>query len=632
VFVMGFWDRLRRLFGGGAPAAVAATPLEARIDSEVRSWAAYQRVFTDRDIAETVLTVVSPHNVAIVTGIIERLFPERALAALSYRRALHPAYGGKWVFHPAAMAEGMARQAVASRPAPLAPAPVAARPQPSAAPGAAVSRPPEWVAEPSPNPYAAPEILGPSAEEMRRRALRIDPYKTAWIGRVDTIPPQSDERTALIDRGLILRGLLDETQIAEIHRVGDLWLRHHDAVKLAEAAAAGSVEAALAEEKKRKEGLKARKKQEASERRAARAAEVARRRAEDVIFLGRGVSAGLRDRRSLVERLKQQDLPVLSTPADVARALGIEIPQLRWLAFHSEAAERTHYVYFDVPKRSGGTRHLAAPHERLAAAQRWILETILERLAVEEPAHGFVKRRSTVTNASPHVGRHVVVNLDLSDFFPSIGFRRVRGVFRRLGYSEAVATVLALLCTEAPRRVVEYDGRRYFVAVGERALPQGACTSPALSNQVARKLDRRLRGMAARGGWTYTRYADDLTFSARRERAAEVPMLMARVRHVVEEEGFAVNPRKGRVQRPMGRQEVTGIVVNQRLSLRRDEVRRLRAILHGARRSGLEAQNREKIPHFEAWLRGKLAYLAMVDRPRGLAYLRELDALTGRGA
>ncbi len=629
---MGLWDRLRELFGSAPRPAAAATALEGRIDSETRAWTQYQRVFTDRDIAETVLTVVSPHNIVIVTGIIERLFPERVLASLSYRRAFHPAFGGKWVFHPAAMSEQMALQAVASRPTPVAPAPVVARgPQLVVPPGTPVSRAPEWAPEPTQNPYAAPEILGLSADEMRERALRIDPYKTAWIGRVDTIPPQSDERTALIDRGLILRGLLDETQIAEIHRVGDLWLRHHDAVKLAEAAAAGSVDAALEEEKKRKEALKAQKKKEAAERHAQREAEVARRRAQDIVFLGRGVSAGLRDRRSLVEALEGRGLPVLSTPADVGRALGLEIPQLRWLAFHSEAAERTHYVYFDVPKRSGGTRHLAAPHARLAAAQQWILANILERLPVEEQAHGFVKARSTVTNASPHVGRDVVVNLDLSDFFPSIGFRRVRGVFHRLGYSEAAATVLALLCTEAPRQIAEYDGRRYFVAVGERALPQGACTSPALSNQVARKLDRRLRGMGARHGWTYTRYADDLTFSAGPGHVAEVPMLMARARHVVEEEGFAVNPRKGRVQRPMGRQEVTGIVVNQRLALPRDEVRRLRAILHGARRSGLEAQNREGIPHFEGWLRGKLAYLAMIDRPRGLAYLRELDALTARG-
>lgn len=630
---MGLWDSLRRLFGGAPPAAAAAaTALESRLDSEIRSWTQYQRVFTDRDIAESVLTVVSPNNIAIVTGLVERMFPERTLASLSYRRIFHPAFGGKWVFHPAALPEQTALQAVISRPAPVAPSPVA----PTArGPQTTFTRPsftPPPPPEPTPNPYAASEILGLSADEMRKRALRIDPYRTAWIGRTDTIPPQSDERTALIDRGLLLRGLLDETQIVEIHRVGDLWLRHHEAVKLAEAAAAGSVDAALAEEKKRKEELKARKKQESAERNAARAAEVARRRAEDIVFLGRGVSAGLKDRRSLVERLEERGLPVLSTPADVARALGLEIPLLRWLAFHSEAAERTHYVYFDVPKRSGGTRHLAAPHARLATAQQWILTNILERLPVEEQAHGFVKTRSTVTNATSHVGQDVVVNLDLSDFFPSIGFRRVRGVFRRLGYSEAAATVLALLSTEAPRQVVEYDGRRYFVAVGERALPQGACTSPALSNQVARKLDRRLRGMAARHGWTYTRYADDLTFSAGPGRAAEVPMLLARVRHVVEEEGFAVNPRKGRVQRPMGRQEVTGIVVNDRLGLRRDEVRRLRAILHGARRSGLEAQNREGIPHFEAWLRGKIAYLAMVDRARGLSYLRELDALTARGA
>ena len=168
---------------------------------------------------------------------------------------------------------------------------------------------------------------------------------------------------------------------------------------------------------------------------------------------------------------------------------------------------------------------------------------------VEDPAHGFVKGRSTLSCALPHVGKGVVVNLDLSDFFPTITFARVRGVFQRLGYSPAVATVLALLCTEPPRAPVELDGHRTWAAVGPRALPQGACTSPAISNQVARKLDRRLRGMSAKHGFTYTRYADDLTFSSPRgERPpSDVPMLLARVRHIVGEEGFALNPRKGRV-------------------------------------------------------------------------------------
>lgn len=482
------------------------------------------------------------------------------------------------------------------------------------------------------DPYDAGGILGLSADEVRKRALKINPYKTAWIGRVDTIPPHSDERTALIDRGLILRGLLTEQQIAEIHRVGDMWLKHHEAARLAATKASKSADQALEQIKREKAEKKELKKREAAERKRKRAEEVTRRRNWDIIYLGPGVSAGLADRRSHVEALTDRDLPLLSAPIDVAKALGLTVARLRWLCFHGEAVERPHYVYFEVPKRSGGKRLLSSPHRSLAAAQGWILREILEKLPVEEQAHGFVKGRSTVTNARPHVGRDVVVNLDLSDFFPSITFPRVRGVFQRIGYSPAAATILALLCTEPPRRELEYDGQRFWVAVGERGLPQGACTSPALSNQVARKLDRRLAGMAAKHGWTYTRYADDLTFSAAAGKRSDIAMLIARVRHIVTEEGFAINPKKGRVQRAAGRQEVTGVVVNDKLGVPRDEVRRLRAILHAAKKTGLAAQNREKIPHFEAHIRGKIAYLEMIDPAKAAplkAALAALDALPG---
>ncbi|WP_437993568.1 reverse transcriptase family protein [Sorangium sp. So ce145] len=485
-------------------------------------------------------------------------------------------------------------------------------------------------AKPRPaDPYDGGGILGLSADELRRRALKINPRLTAWIGRVDTIPPQSDERTALIDRGLVLRGLLTEAQLAEIHRVGDLWLRHKDAAALAGTVAARSADEAIERLKREKLARKEEKRRQSAERKRQRAEAVARRRAEDILFLGTDVSAGLADRRSHVESLAQRGLPVLSTPADLAAALGVAVPRLRWLCFHGEAVERPHYVYFDVPKRSGGTRQLAAPHASLAAAQAWVLREILEKLPVEAPAHGFVKGRSTVTNARPHTRRDVVVNLDLSDFFPTITFPRVRGVFHRLGYSPAVATLLALLCTEAPRRPVEYDGQRYWVAVGDRALPQGACTSPALSNQIARKLDRRLAGMCARAGFTYTRYADDLTFSAPPGKRGDIAMLLARVRHIVEEEGFAINPDKGRIQRAGGRQVVTGVVVNDKPSAPREEVRRLRAILHAAKKTGLAAQNRSGVSDFEAHLRGRIAYVQMIDRERAAPLLAALDALTG---
>src|SRR5262249_34911469 len=152
---------------------------------------------------------------------------------------------------------------------------------------------------------------------------------------------------------------------------------------------------------------------QAAERAAQRAAAVARRRAEDIIFLGRGVSARLGDRRALVEELERRGLPLLATPADVAEALGLTIKRLRWLAYHADAPTRPHYVYFEVPKRTGGTRLLSAPHDDLKKAQRWILEDVVEKLPVTPAAHGFVADRSVVTNALPHVGRDVVVNCDL---------------------------------------------------------------------------------------------------------------------------------------------------------------------------------------------------------------------------
>jgi RNA-directed DNA polymerase len=357
--------------------------------------------------------------------------------------------------------------------------------------------------------------------------------------------------------------------------------------------------------------------QAAAQRRAQRAAAIAHRRANDIVYLGRGVSRGLSHRQSDAARLQQYNLPVLTTPADVAQALGITVPQLRWLCFHREAAQRIHYTLYFVPKRSGGTRQLAAPHRTLARCQRWVLQHILAQLPAADAAHGFVAGRSTRTNAAPHVGQDVVVNLDLCDFFPSITFVRVRGAFHGLGYSLAAATLLALLCTEAPRLETALDVRRRFVAQGPRCLPQGACTSPALSNWIARRLDARLSGLASILGWNYTRYADDLTFSTSGDAAARVGYLLARVRHIAADEGFAVNEPKTRVLRRHTAQTVTGVVVNDRPGVPRGLVRRLRAILHHARREGLASQNRAGHRDFESWLRGMIAYVAMINPEQG---------------
>lgn len=446
-------------------------------------------------------------------------------------------------------------------------------------------------------------------------------WSSAFWGRRDLIPPSSDRRTHIIDRGMLTQGLLTAEQLAEIHRVGLEMDAVRPSIEAIRAAASNAGDAAVLASREERKRIKEQKRADAAHRREQRARDVARRFATDIVYLGRGVSGRLGERTSDVPKLDAAALPILHTPADIATALGLTIPQLRGLAFHSEVTSRSHYIQFSVPKKSGGLRQLSAPHRRMAHCQRWIQTQILSKLEVSDQAHGFVVARSTVTNAAQHCGKAVVLNTDLEGFFPSITFPRVRKVFVRIGYSPAAATILALLCTECPRRAVEFGGKVLFVATGPRALPQGACTSPALSNQVARRLDRRLQGLSLRLGLTYTRYADDITISGNEELKTRAGYVMARIRHLAQDEGFRVNEAKTRVQRQNTAQSVTGLVVNEKPGVCRSTIRRIRAILHQAKQTGLEAQNRDKHPNFRAWVEGMIAYIAM-SRPETAATLR----------
>ncbi len=431
-----------------------------------------------------------------------------------------------------------------------------------------------------------------------------------WIFQIlfsrSTVPAER------IDRGLVNSGLLTPEQPVGIDDA-------NGSARVCQAR--GSPGTAVAANGEGHGRLKKPKKSEAAERQKQRAEASARQWASDIVFLGRGVSARLGQRQCDREKLGAADLPVLATPADVARALDIGIPQLRWLAFHAEVASRVHYVTFTIPKKSGGTRTLSAPHRKLAAAQQWILGNIVAGLSCAEPAHGFRTGRSILTNARPHSGKAVVINMDLEGFFPSIGFPRIRSVFQRLGYSPAAATILALLCTECPRQQVLYDGKPCHVATGPRALPQGACTSPGLSNQVARRLDRRLAGLAAKLGLAYTRYADDLSFSGNDELAARVGYLIVRVRHIAAKRALSST---------RARRGCNGVTPPRRspawssTTVPASHARKCAAcaILHRARTEGLHAQNRDGRSNFCSWLQGKIAYVSMA-RPALGARLRE---------
>lgn len=483
---------------------------------------------------------------------------------------------------------------------------------------------------PSPPPpaYDSSDFLPVSRKEILDAAQSRNFFRNAWWGRRDRIPDATDPRTHLIDRQMVSQGFITPEQLVEMHTAGAEYDRKKPLEEHIRHQAARAGQAAVEADKAERARIKAEKKAAAAEREKKRREGVAYRKATDIIFLGRGVSGLMGDRQSDVAKLEAFGLPVLHSPADVATALKLSIPQLKWLAFHSEVVKKTHYVRFVVKKRSGGERVLSAPHRKLKAIQRWLLAEVLGKIPLENPAHGFVPARGIVTNAVPHVGQQFVINMDLKDFFPSIGCKRVRHAFRRVGYSGAVSTVLALLCTECPRQPITFNGERYEVATGPLGLPQGAPTSPALSNLVARKLDKRLAGFARKLGLSYTRYADDLTFSGPAELAARIGYVLAKVRHVAAEEGFTVNERKTRVMRPSRAMEVTGVVVNDKPSVHRDEIRKLRAILHQAKTEGFDQQNREDRPHFRAWLQGKIAFVSMVNPAAGAKLQAALDTLS----
>jgi hypothetical protein len=329
----------------------------------------------------------------------------------------------------------------------------------------------------------------------------------------------------------------------------------------------------------------------------------------------------------------------LPSPGDLAGALGLRAEELAWFADESRMNARAadaklwHYHHRWVAKARGGWRLLEAPKPRLKRIQRWLLDNVLSAIPASDVAHGFVGGRSVRTFVAPHVGRAVVVRMDLADFFASVSRARVAALFRRVGYPRRVAAALAGLCTApAPERVLDEHPRagadlaQRFLAnarLRDAHLPQGAPTSPALSNLAAWRLDRRLAALAAGFGATMTRYADDLAFSGDEAFERSLRFLVARVGAIALEEGFRVNHRKTRVMRQGRRQTLCGVVVNDTANLPRRERDRLRATLFNVARFGLESQNRDGRPDFRRHLEGRIAWAAALN-PRAGKRLRAL--------
>ena len=230
-------------------------------------------------------------------------------------------------------------------------------------------------------------------------------------------------------------------------------------------------------------------------------------------------------------------------------------------------AVKPSYHEFTIAKRSGGRRKIAAPDPELKALQRRILRRLLARLPVHPAATGFRRGESIVSHARRHQGQAVVMHLDLVDFFPSTSAKRIEKYFLAIGWNREAAKLLTKLCT--------YGG----------GLPQGAPTSPILSNLVNYRLDARIAGYAKRLNIVYSRYADDITFSYADSEAHPLDNVRAGdlrhfVKRAVAEQGYRLHRKKGSIRRRHDRQLVAGLVVNEKVQLPRETRRWLRAVEH----------------------------------------------------
>jgi RNA-directed DNA polymerase len=342
-------------------------------------------------------------------------------------------------------------------------------------------------------------------------------------------------------------------------------------------------------------------------------------------------------------------IPAIESSGALAEWLHLSESELEWFAdrkgltscrdVQGAALKLNHYHYRVLAKKSGSVRLIEEPKQHLKQIQRQILSEILDPIPIHPSVHGFVRGRSIRTFAAPHVGRCVVLRLDLQDFFPSFAARRIQAFFRTAGYPESVADRLGGLCTNAaPVNAWKELGKEIDRAALLQAknlysrphLPQGAPTSPALANLCSFRIDCRLSGLAASVGAAYTRYADDLAFSGEENFERQAERFAAQAGAILLEEGFTIQHHKTRIMRQGVRQYLAGLVANQRINVVRTDFDRLKAILHNCIQHGPESQNREHHANFRAHVEGRVGFVESIYPGKGKRLRQMLEQIRWR--
>lgn len=327
---------------------------------------------------------------------------------------------------------------------------------------------------------------------------------------------------------------------------------------------------------------------------------------------------------SNLDKMKSDFLSI-SNHRDLAAFFDLTYTELKKIIYETD--DRFKYRHFEIPKKNGGTRKIASPSKKLKNIQQKLADALYKIYPNKPSAHGFAKNKSIVTNAKQHLGKKFIFNLDLLDFFDSISFGRVRNLFRSspFNFSDSVSTILAQICCF------------------KNSLPQGAPTSPILSNLITWKLDSQLQNIAKLTNSTYSRYVDDISFSFTCNKS-RLPIHIIEqhdqsispgkaLTKTIENNGFFINYEKVRLCDIYGRMEVTGITVNEFPNVKRKYIRQISSMLYAWRKHGyelaeLEFNKKYNFKHraystnksFLHVLKGKLAYLKNVRTDKDPIY------------
>lgn len=313
--------------------------------------------------------------------------------------------------------------------------------------------------------------------------------------------------------------------------------------------------------------------------------------------------------KSVAKDIYEAGFPIILNSYHLSNLSGIKWKILKYLIDDNVS---TYHKFYITKKDKVSKREILAPCKELAHVQKFIKEEILDKVIINDSSYGFVQGKNIKDNAEKHLNSEIILNIDLKDFFPTVDSRRIYYIFNKIcKYDKSLSYCLTKLVTY------------------RNMLPQGACTSPVISNIVSYKLDYRLLNLAKKKNLTYTRYADDITFSGSSNIINK--KLYFCIKKIIEDEGFEVNDKKVHFSSKSFRQEVTGLIVNNNVvSVNSKYIKKIEQELYYIKKYGLDnhiQHSQIRNGFYVEHLKGKIMFVWSINKEKGEKLLLKFNEL-----